>query len=245
MPTPATEPVLAAELEARLTALPASQAHRAPFLATYLRTTRAVEAAADRTFFDDPAWVMRWTAVFGRYYLDALDADQTGGQPARPWRLAFSLSPDVHPLGHLLVGMNAHINYDLPQAMLEVIEPADFADPDLLERRVHDHDQIDRILSARVAAEDQALGGPRRLVDRLLAPANRLGSRTFLAESRQKVWENVQALQEARTAGPEVYRVRVAELDVLTSAKLADILRPGPVLLRLAVAGFGVRLPPV
>jgi hypothetical protein len=128
--------------------------------------------------------------------------------------------------------------------MLDVISPADFADADLVERRVRDHDRIDEILAGRVAAEDQALGGPRRLVDRVLAPANRVGSRVFLAESRHKVWENVQALHAARTAGPDAYTARVAELDVLASAKLADILRPGPVLLRLAVTGFGVRLPP-
>jgi hypothetical protein len=228
------------ELDARLAGLSDAHAHRAPFLATYRRTTEAVGHAVDRGFFADGAWVERWTEVFGRYYLDALDADR----PSRPWRLAFSLAPDVHPLGHLLVGMNAHINYDLPQAMLDVISPADFADPDLLAQRVRDHDRIDEILSGRVTAEDEALGGPRRLLDRMMAPANRFGSRRFLAEARAKVWENVGALAEARSAGEAAYVRRVGELEVLASAKVADVLRPGAVLLRLAVTGFGVRLPP-
>lgn len=231
---------LVGELDVRLAGLADAEAHRAPFLATYRRTTEAVGAAVDRGFFTDGAWVARWTAVFGRYYLDALDADR----PSRPWRLAFSVAPDVHPLGHLLVGMNAHINYDLPQAMLDVISPADFADPALIEERVRDHDRIDEILQRRVTAEDEALGGPRRIVDRVLAPANRFGSRRFLAEARGKVWENVGALAEARTLGDDAYRARVSELEVLASAKVADILRPGAVLLRLAATGFGVRLPP-
>ena len=45
-------------------------------------------------------------------------------------------------------------------------------------------------------------------------------------------------------AGPGVYAVRLAELELLSAAKIADLLQPGQVLLRLAVAGFGVSLPP-
>jgi hypothetical protein len=36
----------------------------------------------------------------------------------------------------------------------------------------------------------------------------------------------------------------LAELEVLSAAKIADLLAPGQVLLRLAVSGFGVSLPP-
>ena len=51
-------------------------------------------------------------------------------------------------------------------------------------------------------------------------------------------------LQAARLAGPTPYDARLAELEVLSAAKVADLLAPGQVLLRLAVAGFGVVLPP-
>jgi hypothetical protein len=36
----------------------------------------------------------------------------------------------------------------------------------------------------------------------------------------------------------------LAELELLSAAKIADLLRPGQVLLRLAITGFGVTLPP-
>lgn len=232
-------------LDDRLAALPAEQAHLGTFLSTYRRTTAAVGAAVAGGVFEDAGWVVRWTEAFGRYYTDAHDAHLAGGSVPRPWRLTFAVAPDVHPLGHLLVGIGTHINYDLPQAMLDVISDDDFADPDLLVSRVRDHDRIDDVLSARVAAEDGALGGARRLVDRVLTPANRWASRRFLAESRRKVWENVLALQQARLAGPEAYRRRVAELEVLAAAKVVEVLTPGLVLPRLAVAGFGVRLPPL
>jgi hypothetical protein len=236
---------LVEDLNQRLRALPPGHAHRATFLAPNRRTTLAVAAAVQRGFFQDDAWVVGWTAVFGRYFIDAHDADLAGGPVPRPWRLAFGLAADAHPLAHLLVGMNAHINYDLPQAMLDVISPADFGDADLLASRVRDHDRIDTILAARVAAEDGEIGGPRRLLDRVLAPANRLATRRFLAESRAKVWENVLALHDARMAGAEPHRARLGELEVLASAKVADLLAPGLLLPRLAVSGFGVRLPPV
>jgi hypothetical protein len=41
------------------------------FLATYLRTTRAVAEELDRGGFRDPAWVERWDVAFADLYLDA------------------------------------------------------------------------------------------------------------------------------------------------------------------------------
>jgi hypothetical protein len=136
------------------------------------------------------------------------------------------------------------VNYDLPQAMLAVISPQDFNDPDLLERRRRDHERIDAVLAGRVKAEDAELGDPRRLLDRALTPLNRLSSKRFLREARQKVWHNLTELHAARLCGEQAYSVRLAELELLSAARIADLLAPGQVLLRLAVAGFGVVLPP-
>jgi len=144
----------------------------------------------------------------------------------------------------LLLGMNAHINYDLPQATLSVIADQDFQDAVLIEKRRRDHERIDMILANRVTTEDQAIGGRRSVLDWLLTPANRLSSRRFLREARQKVWLNVAELQQARLDGADVYYARLEELEVLSAAKIADLLRPGQVLLRLAMTGFGVTLPP-
>jgi hypothetical protein len=58
------------------------------------------------------------------------------------------------------------------------------------------------------------------------------------------VWANTAVLHRARVVGEEEYRRRRAELEALAEARVADLLRPGPVLLRLAVRGFGVTLAP-
>ena len=84
----------------------------------------------DGAHFEDPEWVERWDVVFADLYLDAHDADVEGrvADVPRPWRLAFDADPGLPPLRHVLLGINAHVNYDLPQALLAVIDDEDFAD---------------------------------------------------------------------------------------------------------------------
>ena len=234
-----------ARMQHRLDTLPPEVRHWAAFLGTYLRTTEAVGKAVDHGSFEDPEWVERWDAVFAELYLDAHDAELAGSAAVpRPWRLAFHAPAQLPALRHVLLGINAHVNYDLPQAMLAVISPDDFADPVLLARRQRDHERIDAVLAGRVGAEDDQLSAGQSTADRLLRPLNRLSSKRFLREARQKVWHNVMELNAARLVGEEAYDRRLAELEVLSAARIADLLAPGQVLLRLAVAGFGVVLPP-
>ena len=232
-----------ARMQARLDALPETLASRRYFLRTYQRTTAAVGAAIEEGKFDDADWVTRWDVRFAELYLNAHDADLAGGPVPRPWRLAFDAPAELPDLRHVLLGINAHINYDLPQALLDVITAEDFEDPGLMDRRRRDHERIDSVLAGRVSAEDNELQ-PGSFVDRLLTPLNRLGTRRFLAEARRKVWLNTFELHAARVIGEDAYRTRLAELELLAAAKIADLLEPGQVLLRLAVAGFGVTLPP-
>jgi len=217
------------------------------FLGTYLRTTRAVAGAIGAGAFEDPAWVARWDVDFAELYLDALEAHRADpAGVAAPWRLALGAKPGLPPEAHVLLGMNAHINYDLPQSLVRVIPAEEFAVPARLDLRRRDHERIDDVLASRVAHEDLALelaGGRRTALDRVLTPANRGASRLFLRESRRKVWANAHALHAARLAGPAEYAERLAQLEAASAARVRDLLRPGPVLLRLAVRGFGVTLP--
>lgn len=232
-------------MQTRLDDLTPEQAYLRRFLGTYQRTTAAVGQALDDGLFEDPAWVGPWDVAFAELYLEALDACLSGAPPSRPWRLAFDAPPKLPGLAHVLLGLNAHVNYDLPQALLAVISDADFVDRSLMASRRRDHERIDVVLSGRVAAEDDELGARgRSLTDRALQPLYRLSSKHFLREARAKVWHNTVELQVARLAGRAAYEARLAELEVLSAARVADFVAPGQVLLRLAVAGFGVTLPP-
>ena len=218
------------------------------FLATYLRTTRAVAGELAGGGFRDPEWVERWDVAFAGLYLDAVEAAQAGRRPPEPWAVAFGAGgrDDLPPLRHVLLGMNAHINFDLAQSLLAVISEPEFDDPGLLAARRADHEHIDQVLVARVGAEDtelEAAGGPRSRTDRLLQPLNRLATKRFLRESRAKVWANTRLLDTARRAGPDAYAARLAQLEQLAATRVADLMAPGQVVLKLAVKGFGVRLP--
>jgi hypothetical protein len=216
------------------------------FHATYQRTTVAVAEEISRGGFADATWVEEWDVAFAGLYLDALEADLAGRRPSRPWAIAFAAPDGLPPLRHVLLGMNAHINYDLPQAIVAVISDEQFGDPALIARREADHRAIDGVLAARVGAEDEvlaSLSGPVPLLDRVLAPLNRLGTRRFLREARQKVWANATALSQARGQGPDAYARVLAQLEELSAAKVTELQAPGQVLLKLAATGFGVRLP--
>jgi hypothetical protein len=235
-------------MEQQLTELTEARDPARFFLGTYLRTTRAVASALDAGVFEDPAWVDELDVVFAGCYLDALAAHRRDPEAAPvTWRRVFAADPSLPPEAHVLLGVHAHVNVDLPQALIATIPSADFSDGLLCTRRRGDHGRIDRVLAERVAAEDaelQRAGGRRTPLDRLLAPVNRTAVRRFLKEARTTVWANTAVLHRARDDGQACLERRVAELDVAGAARINELLRPGPVLIRLAVHGFGVALPP-
>ncbi|MGZ8566380.1 MAG: DUF5995 family protein [Actinomycetota bacterium] len=111
-----------ARMEEMAARLPPNDARR-HFHAVYLRTTRAVDEELDGGGFLDPEWLARWGAVFASLYTDAFDAWERGEAP-RAWEVPFSTAverPDLQPLRHAPFGMNVHINFDLPQALIAVI----------------------------------------------------------------------------------------------------------------------------
>ena len=188
-------------MQQRIDALPPQLRHRRIFADTYRRTTAGRRRGHRGRPVRGPGVGRHLGRRLRRPVPDAHDADRDGrtDDVPRPWRLAFDAPADLPPLRHVLLGINAHVNYDLPQAMLAVISDADFTDPVLIGRRRRDHERIDAVLASRVAAEDDALGAREPCLDRVLQPLNRLGSKRFLREARQKVWLNVEQLQAAQT----------------------------------------------
>ncbi|MFB9185992.1 DUF5995 family protein [Dactylosporangium sucinum] len=213
------------------------------FHETYLRTTLAVAAEIDRGGFADGPWLERWDVVFAELYLDAFDARLAGAPVPGPWRVAFDTArdrPGLPPLRHVLLGMNAHINYDLPQSLVAVISSAEFDDPAALRRREADHRHVDAVLLNRVGAEDvqmRSVSTVRRR-DRLLGPLNRAATKRVLREARAKVWRNAAVLDRARRDGTT--EAVLGRLDQACTAKLMELTAPGQVMLRLARRGFGV-----
>lgn len=222
------------------------------FHGAYLRSTRSVMADAQSGRFRDPDWAERWGLAFARLYMDAFWAWERGDATPGPWKVAFDVSrnPDIPPVRHALLGINAHINYDLPQALLAVISDDDFSDTALMATRAADHAHVDSILVRRVPEEDKRIAaledpGDRNFIDTLMSPLNRTGTRMFLKEGRQKVWNNARLLSLARRQGPDVLAEQLVVLESLSKDRVADLVTPRYVIMRLARRGFGVELPPL
>jgi len=247
---PETVEALLARMDALLAPLEARKDPIRFFLATYRRTTLTVRDMVGRGDFTDSEWVERWDVAFANLYLDAVEAWEAGRPPPGPWGAAFGAAKEglhLPPLRHLLLGMNAHINYDLPQSLLAVITDEEFDDDAVVARRAADHALMDQVLVDRVQPEDVELAkveepGDRTWLDRALTPFNRAGTKRFLKESRAKVWHNAKLLSQARRQGADALAARVAELDRLSEARIADLRVPGQVLLKLSLKGFGVEL---
>ena len=144
----------------------------------------------------------------------------------------------------MLLGMNAHINFDLPQSLVRDDPAGGLRRPRALrDLRRRDHERIDGVLAARVADEDVALAARRRPPDPA-GPGARAGQPHAPAGcscgSRGARCGPTPARCTRRGCGaPPTTPLCLADLEAASAARVADLLRPGPVLLRLAVHGFG------
>ena len=120
--------------------------------------------------------------------------------------------------------MNAHINFDLPQSLVRMIPPEDFAAPGPGRAAGAATTSASTASWPRGSARrtshcsGPAAAGPP--LDRVLAPANRTASRLFLRESRRKVWANAGALHAARLRGPDAYARWLADLEAASAARV-------------------------
>ena len=122
--------------------------HDSAFAFTYLLTTEEYrEAASIPGFFVDPEFVNRQDEVFAEYYFEAFDDFHAGriGEVPAAWRIALHTAhrQKVTGMGNVFLGMNAHINRDLPF----VFEELGMVMPDGTSRKV-DHDKVNQFLAA-------------------------------------------------------------------------------------------------
>ncbi|MDS0280540.1 DUF5995 family protein [Haloarcula onubensis] len=107
-----------------LSAFEARDDRRAVFLGIYARMTAAVGRRIKRGAFADPAWVADYLVAFADRYRVAVRAFEAGDADAlaEPWSLAFEAAErgDSLVLQDAMLGVNAHINYDLALALDDV-----------------------------------------------------------------------------------------------------------------------------
>lgn len=118
------------------------------FAALYREVTAEVRARIGRGWFEDGARMERFDVIFANRYLEAWARHEAGEPEGRAWGVAFEVERAFWPvvLQHLLLGMNAHINFDLglaaaaaaPGAAIEGLKPDFDRINDLLAGLVND-----------------------------------------------------------------------------------------------------------
>jgi hypothetical protein len=88
-------------------------------------TEKVLEEVSGPSVFADPAFMSQFDVVFVNLYLGAIDAFRAEPPTApRCWSelLAHRSNTDIDPVQFALAGMSAHINHDLPIAVVKTCE---------------------------------------------------------------------------------------------------------------------------
>lgn len=197
---------------------------RAAFLTVYARVTSAVGRGVADARFADPAWVARYLVAFADHYRRAFEAFERGDLHAvpDPWQLAFdrACSPETLVLQDVLLGVNAHVNYDLALALHDV-----GIDPDRPRRRA-DHRAINETLAALVDEEQELLAARYAPgiadVDASLGRLDEALSMFTLRQGRRHAWRGAVAL----SLGPRVERPVRWTLNAVSLGTASAVLAP-------------------
>jgi len=217
---------LAAVMDVHLERFDRTGDHRAAFLRVYRRMTLAVRERLRRPFFLDPAWVERVAVRFGWCYFDALERYERGGDPPPAWACAFDIAARKRAflLQDIVLGMNAHINNDLPLVVAEILRSeGDEQSVSRMVRRRFDHDQINRVLHDVIpAVQDEISRHYGRLIrplGLLLGDLDRNLTTYGLKTWRDRVWRNARCLLAAGDDRERDLVIRFIEQDALSVAR--------------------------
>jgi Family of unknown function (DUF5995) len=209
------------EMTRRFDSLASTCDHNAIFSLTYLRVTEEYRRTIDGPFFDDTPFVNYEDTLFAHYYFAAFDAWAAGRITQVPpaWRVAFDAAKThaVSASGDLLLGINAHVQRDLPLVLYSI----GLVRPDGTSRKP-DHDRVNIILN-RVA--DDIIAEIARRFDPTIDDTNLPTSLDdaallqLLVAWREKAWRNAEELAAAPT--PQARDIVVAQIenDAATEAR--------------------------
>lgn len=189
----------------------------AVFMRTYQIITRNVRDAIrgqnefDNRIFFDPQWVSRLSGRFATLYFRSLLTFFKPPEVERAWKIAHAATRDKHVgvTQDVLLGINAHINYDLPLALYQnFLAHGDHtqASTSWLYRRKFDHDQVNNILMRSIPEVQRTLGaeygGLLGLIGKALLTLDDSLSELGLKYYRERVWWDAVSFLAAR--GPDV-----------------------------------------
>jgi hypothetical protein len=232
-----------ARMHATVSALPTSDGV-ASFARLYVAVTEGVQAQLAGFTFADPRFLARLDVVFADLFFSALDTARS--DPAhlpRAWAplVAARSQRGIAPLQFALAGMNAHINRDLPVALVATCQELGVG----LEEGSEHHTDFERVNTLLAAVEAQIKGqyltGWLRDLDRLVHRVDRLDDIVAMwdvGRARDAAWTNAEALWALR-ASPDLSARYLVALDRMVGLAGRGLLVPADTWLQKLGRAFG------
>jgi hypothetical protein len=187
-----------ARMESIEASLPASDG-LACFNRMYLDVTRQVHRRLEQGFFADPGFMTALDVAFANLYFAAAGAGP--GQVPLAWRPLIELraQPGIEPVQFALAGMNAHINHDLPLAVVQTCAALGTT-PDAHRA---DYQKVDQLLDAAEQDIRRSFeSAPELAVDRHLQAVANLTAAWTINSARDLAWRNCLLLWAVRDVPP-------------------------------------------
>jgi hypothetical protein len=193
----------------------------------YLTVTQAVENRVAAGGFNDPLWLAELDVQFAALYFSALHAALTGAPCPGSWNAVFSRrdQAEIARIQFALAGMNAHINHDLPFAIVATCKDRNTV-PQHGTPQYKDYTAINTTLDGLIDASKKTLnvrllGDPLPVVSHL----EDLTAAWNLADFREGAWQNAETIWRDSTLAVDILE---GTIETVTAAASEALLVPVP-----------------
>ncbi|MGO9340513.1 MAG: DUF5995 family protein [Terracidiphilus sp.] len=194
----------------------------------YLQVTQAVEAGVNASgpgSFTDPAWIAALDVAFANHYFAAIQSSLSTAPTPGCWQALFNLrnQTSLARIQFAMAGMNAHINHDLPQAVLSTCQATSIA-PQHGTIQYNDYTALNATLDSLINAAKITLRV--RLLGDSIPPVSALDNTLAawsVAAAREAAWNNAELLFHLADA-PLLASAFLGTLDGLTALASKTLL---------------------
>lgn len=207
-----------------------SQDCRHIFLNCYRLMSSNMITAIQKEEFHDSEWVNHLLHRFADYYFENLTCYDCGDQTSKVWHYAHKATLDntVGELQSLILGVNAHINYDLVLTLDDLLRPEWKTLSETKQRqRYEDHCHVNHVIAETIdSVQDiilEPLNPSLEWIDSLFGRIDEYLISKLITHWREEVWENTQRLLKIESPDEiESFRIKL-EKEVLQRGNIISM----------------------
>jgi hypothetical protein len=164
----------------------------------YLDVTSQVYSELGQGFYADPAFMSELDVMFANLYFEAADVAANPAAAPLAWRPLMERrnAAGIESIQFALAGMNAHINHDLPLAMVRTCIALNTS-PEAGQHSA-DYEKVDQLLDAAEQSIRQSFESAELAADRRLSAVATLTCNWTINTARDLAWNNTLLLWAVR-----------------------------------------------